>query len=91
MTDLIAKTAIDRRLAEIIQPVIEGMGYELVRVRLQGGRTATLQIMADRPEGGINVEDCALISTAVSATPASASRVLIMGSSFCACRRGITS
>lgn len=68
MTDLIAKTAIDRRLAEIIQPVIEGMGYELVRLRLQGGRTATLQIMADRPEGGINVEDCALISTAISAT-----------------------
>ena len=68
MTDLIAKTAIDRRLAEIIQPVIEGMGYELVRVRLQGGKTATLQIMADRPEGGINVDDCAQISTAVSAT-----------------------
>lgn len=67
MTDLIAKTAIDRRLAEIIQPVIEGMGYELVRIRLQGGRTATLQIMADRPEGGINVDDCADISTAVSA------------------------
>ena len=34
MTDLIAKTAIDRRLAEIIQPVIEGMGFELVRLRL---------------------------------------------------------
>lgn len=68
MTDLIAKTAIDRRLAEIIQPVIEGMGYELVRLRLQGGKTATLQIMADRPEGGINVDDCAEISTAVSAT-----------------------
>lgn len=68
MTDLIAKTAIDRRLAEIIQPVIEGMGYELVRLRLQGGKTATLQIMADRPDGGINVEDCAEISTAVSAT-----------------------
>ena len=68
MTDLIAKTAIDRRLAEIIQPVIEGMGFELVRLRLQGGKTATLQIMADRPEGGINVDDCAEISTAVSAT-----------------------
>ncbi|MDO5621777.1 MAG: ribosome maturation factor RimP [Paracoccus sp. (in: a-proteobacteria)] len=68
MSDLIAKTAIDRRLAEIIQPVIEGMGYELVRVRLQGGKTALLQIMADRPEGGINVEDCAEISTMLSAT-----------------------
>ncbi len=66
--DLIAKTAIDRRLAEIITPVIEDLGYELVRVRLQGGKTATLQIMADRPQGGINVDDCAQISTAVSAT-----------------------
>ena len=67
MTDLIAKTAIDRRLAEIITPVIEDLGFELVRVRLQGGKTATLQIMADRPEGGINVDDCGDISTAVSA------------------------
>lgn len=68
MSDLIAKTAIDRRLAEIVAPVIEDLGFELVRIRLQGGRTATLQIMADRPEGGINVDDCADISTAVSAT-----------------------
>ena len=67
MSDLIAKTAIDRRLADIITPVIEGLGFELVRIRLQGGKTATLQIMADRPDGGINVDDCADISTAVSA------------------------
>ena len=66
--DLIAKTAIDRRLAEIIAPVIEDLGFELVRIRLQGGKTATLQIMADRPEGGINVDDCGDISVAVSAT-----------------------
>ena len=65
--DLIAKSAIDRRLAEIITPVIEDLGYELVRLRLQGGKTATLQIMADRPNGGINVDDCSDISTAVSA------------------------
>lgn len=68
MTDLVAKTAIDRRLAEILRPVIEDLGFELVRIRLQGGKTATLQIMADRPDGGINVDDCAVISTAVSAT-----------------------
>ncbi|QUS36044.1 ribosome maturation factor RimP [Falsirhodobacter algicola] len=67
MTDLIAKTAIDRRLAEIVTPTIEGLGFELVRIRLMGGRTRVLQIMADRPEGGIEVEDCATISTAVSA------------------------
>ena len=67
MTDLIAKTQIDRRLAEIITPVIEGMGFELVRIRLQGGKTPLLQIMAERPDGGIEVDDCAEISTAVSA------------------------
>ena len=67
MADLIAKTAIDRRIADIIQPVIEGLGFELVRIRLMGGKIHTLQIMADRPEGGIVVEDCATISTALSA------------------------
>jgi ribosome maturation factor RimP len=67
MSDLIAKSAIDRRLAEIITPAIEGLGFELVRVRLMGGRTRILQIMADRPEGGIGVDECGAISTAVSA------------------------
>lgn len=43
------------------------MGFDLVRVRLMSGNTATLQIMAERPEGGIEVDDCAQISTAVSA------------------------
>ncbi|KJS41917.1 MAG: ribosome maturation protein RimP [Roseovarius sp. BRH_c41] len=65
--DLIAKAAIDRRMAEIITPVIEDLGYELVRVRLMGGQYYTLQIMADKPDGGIEVDDCAVISTAVSA------------------------
>jgi len=67
MSDLIAKAAIDRKLAEIVQPVIEGLGYELVRIRMQGGKTKALQIMAERPDGGIEVDDCAKISTAVSA------------------------
>lgn len=67
MTDLIAKAAIDRKLAEIITPVIEGLGYELVRVRMLGGKTKSMQIMAERPDGGIEVDDCAKISTAVSA------------------------
>lgn len=68
MSDLVAKTQIDRRLAEIITPVIEGMGFELVRVRFMGGKTATVQIMAERADGGIEVDECAAISTAVSAT-----------------------
>lgn len=66
-TDLIAKAAIDRRLAEIITPVIEDMGFELVRVRLMSGKSTTLQIMADKPDGGIEVDDCAEISNAVGA------------------------
>ena len=54
-------------MAEIITPVIEDMGFELVRVRLMGGKSKTLQIMAERPDGGIEVDECADISTAVSA------------------------
>lgn len=68
MTDLIAKTSMDRRLAEIVTPVIEDLGFELVRIRLQGGNNPVLQIMADKPAGGIEVDDCAAISTAVSVT-----------------------
>ena len=68
MSDLVAKATLDRRLAEIITPVLEDMGFELVRVRFMGGKTKTVQIMAERPEGGIEVDDCAEISTAVSAT-----------------------
>ena len=67
MSDLIAKAAIDRRLAEIVEPTIAGLGYELVRVRLMGGQRKIVQIMADRPEGGIEVSDCAKISTAIGA------------------------
>jgi ribosome maturation factor RimP len=67
MNDLIAKTAMDRRLAEIVEPVIADMGFELVRIRLMGGATPTLQIMAERADGRIEVDDCAEISTAVSA------------------------
>ncbi|CUH23749.1 Ribosome maturation factor RimP [Jannaschia seosinensis] len=67
MSDLIAKTALDKRLAEIAAPVVEDMGFELVRLRLMAGKTATLQVMADKPEGGIEVDDCARISTDLSA------------------------
>jgi ribosome maturation factor RimP len=65
--ELIAKAAIDRRLAEIITPAIEDLGFELVRVRLMSGKSTTLQVMADRPNGGIEVDECAEISNAVSA------------------------
>ncbi|MEO0862234.1 MAG: ribosome maturation factor RimP [Pseudomonadota bacterium] len=51
MSDLVAKTALDRRLAEIVAPVIEDLGAELVRLRMQGGKTPKLEIMADTQDG----------------------------------------
>lgn len=68
MIDLVARTSVDRRLAGVIAPVVEDLGFELVRVRLMSGKSRTLQIMAERPDGGMEVDDCAAISTAVSAT-----------------------
>lgn len=60
------KTAEDRNLIELLDPVAESCGYELVRLRLMGGVTRRLQIMAERPDGDMNVEDCTRLSRAVS-------------------------
>ena len=67
MSDLIAKTSVDRRLAGLVRPVVEDMGFELVRLRMMGGKKPILQIMAERTDGGIEVDECAQISTAISA------------------------
>ncbi len=68
MNDLIAKAAMDRRIADIITPVIEDMGFEVVRVRLMTSTKETiLQVMAQKPDGTIEVDDCGNISTAISA------------------------
>jgi ribosome maturation factor RimP len=67
VNDLIARTAIDRRLAAIVRPAIEAAGFELVRLRLMGGKTRTLQIMADRADGGIQIDELGDITHAVSA------------------------
>ncbi len=67
MTDMIAKAAIDRRITEIITPVVEDMGFEIVRVRLMSGKESILQIMAQKPDGTIEVDECGQISTAISA------------------------
>ena len=67
MSDLIAKTSMDQRIAETVAPIIEDLGFELVRLRLMGGNNPILQIMADKAEGGIEVDDCARISSEVSA------------------------
>ena len=66
MPDMVAKAPVDQRLAAIVRPTVEGMGFELVRLRLMGGKRATLQIMAERPDGTMEVEDCARLSRQVS-------------------------
>jgi len=59
---------LERRIAEMIEPSLEGMGYELVRVQLQGRQKPVLQIMAERKDGAaMTVEDCADISRQISA------------------------
>lgn len=60
------KTSEDRTLIELLDPVAEAAGYEIVRLRLMGGQTRRLQIMAERPDGTMDVEDCARLSRAVS-------------------------
>jgi ribosome maturation factor RimP len=67
MPDLVAKAPVDQRLARIVEPVIEGMGFRLVRLRLMGGKRTTLQVMAERPDGTMEIEDCAELSRALSA------------------------
>ena len=53
-------------LDALVAPAVEAAGYRLVRLRLMGGKRKTLQIMAERPDGSMDVEDCAALSRAVS-------------------------
>ena len=60
------KTAEDRGLLELLDPVADAAGYEIVRLRLMGGEHASrLQIMAETPDGQMVVEDCARLSRAI--------------------------
>lgn len=63
---LIRETGTEARVAAIIAPVMHDMGFRLVRVRLSGQNGATLQIMAERFDGSMTVEDCEEVSRAVS-------------------------
>ena len=61
-------TTLEAKLAAIVAPRLEMMGFELVRVAILGRERVTVQIMADRADGSqISVEDCEQISHDVSA------------------------
>jgi ribosome maturation factor RimP len=60
--------SLESRLAAIVSPALESMGYELVRVAISGRDRPTIQVMADRADGGqITLADCESISHALGA------------------------
>src|SRR5262245_62816754 len=63
---LIVEPGLRARVATIVEPVIEQLGYRLVRVRVSGAEGCTVQIMAERPDGTMSVEDCEAVSRALS-------------------------
>jgi len=65
-TRLVVEAGLAARVAAIIEPALAGLGFDLVRVRISGRDGCTVQIMAERPDGTISVEDCETISRAIS-------------------------
>ncbi|MCR4268732.1 ribosome maturation factor RimP [Nitratireductor sp. ZSWI3] len=63
---LIRESGIEARVAAIVAPVLGAIGYRLVRVRMTAQDGATLQVMAERPDGTMTVEDCEEVSRALS-------------------------
>jgi len=63
---LIAETGLPARVAAIAGAVVEQLGYRLVRIRVSSAEECTIQIMAERPDGTMTVEDCEAISRALS-------------------------
>jgi ribosome maturation factor RimP len=63
---LIGEQGAAARLAAIAQPVLEGLGYRLVRVRISGLAGCTVQVMAERADGTMTIDDCEAVSRALS-------------------------
>ena len=63
---LIVEPGLPARVATIAEPVIESLGYRLVRVKVSASEGCTVQIMAEQPDGSMTVEDCEAVSRALS-------------------------
>jgi len=61
-----AQSELEIRILDMIEPAAKAMGLDIVRVRVMGSRTPILQIMAEKPDGSMVVEDCAKFSRAIS-------------------------
>ena len=66
MDHLVATTRTDRKILGIIGPLARSMGFDVVRLRMRGGQNKSLQIMAERADGGMDVRDCSVLSRAIS-------------------------
>jgi ribosome maturation factor RimP len=63
---LIAESGTAARVAALAEPILHGLGYRLVRVRVSGADGCTVQVMAEKPDGTMLVEDCEAVSRALS-------------------------
>src|SRR6202020_1006975 len=54
------------RVSAVAGPVLQGMGYRLVRIKISGEAGCTVQVMAERPDGSMQIEDCEAVSRALS-------------------------
>jgi ribosome maturation factor RimP len=53
-------------VSAVAAPVLQGMGYRLIRIKISGEAGCTVQIMAERPDGSMQIEDCEAVSRALS-------------------------
>lgn len=63
---LVAEVGVAARVAGIVEPSLGGLGFRLVRVKVSQADGGTVQIMAERPDGSMSLEDCELVSRTVS-------------------------
>jgi ribosome maturation factor RimP len=63
---LVVEPGIAARVAAVANPVLQGMGYRLVRIKISGDSGCTVQIMAERPDGSMQIDDCEAISRTLS-------------------------
>jgi ribosome maturation factor RimP len=63
---LVVEPGVAARVSAVAGPVLQGMGYRLVRIKISGESGCTVQIMAERPDGSMQIEDCEAISKALS-------------------------
>jgi ribosome maturation factor RimP len=59
---VITETGLEARIARVVEPVVVDLGYRLVRVKLSAMNGTTLQIMAEKPDGTMSVDDCEVLS-----------------------------